>query len=136
MMIRSGWFPGAACVLALGLASVGCAYDYAPVCIDVRDRASFAPVAGAEVSVSNTRTLNPHPPKPAVGVTDLDGSVTLRVAVYNDIIVRITPTDGPAQVFSVPHPVLAGPTGWIRPVRTAGGRSPTLEARVSQGLTQ
>ncbi|RMH27514.1 MAG: hypothetical protein D6693_05205 [Planctomycetota bacterium] len=128
----------AAFIVCLAVASVfvGCAYDYAPVRVDVRDRATLAPVAGAEVRVSNTRTVNPYPPNAAYAVTDDAGAATLSVAVYNDLIVRVTPPGGFEHVFSVAHPAVAGAGAWTRPVRTAGARVPVIEIRLSPGLAQ
>lgn len=122
------------CLLAFLVA--GCTYDYAPVRVEVRDRASYAPVADAAVRIANTRTLNPKPPAAAQGVTDDAGAVTLEVAIYNNLIVRVTPPGEPTHVFSAEHPAFVGPSGWLRPIRTVGGRPPKIEIRLVLGRVQ
>ena len=109
----------------------GCAYSYSPIAVEVRSWASHEVEVGATVRISNTHVLNPSPPRPAQGVTDDSGRVVLDVGIYNDLVVRVTPTSGVEHIFSIDQPSLTGSTGWIRPVRTKGGGEPTIEARFS-----
>jgi hypothetical protein len=101
-------------VLAVGMTVLtGCAYEYVPLRVDVRERTSHEPVIGAEVTISNTHTINPKPPEPATGVTGEDGSVTLDVAIYNSLVIRIIPPGEPEHVFSAELPSLVDdPSGW------------------------
>ncbi len=101
-------------VVVLGFGGfVGCAYEYAPLRVDVRERTSHEPVVGAKVTISNTHTINPKPPEPVTGFTGKDGSVTLDVAIYNSLVIRIIPIDGPEHVFSAELPsVVDAPSNW------------------------
>ena len=120
-----------AAIGASALIGLGCQYNYAPVLVEVRDRASHEPVAGADVRIANTHTLNPNPPAPATGVTGEDGMLVLEVGLYNDLIIRVTPRGGVEHVFSSEHPALVGPSAWKRPIRTANAVAPTVEIRLS-----
>lgn len=129
-------------LVALGMIGVliaglpGCAYEYAPVRVDVRDRASHEPIAGAMVTISNTHTINPRPPEPVQGTTGEDGSVTLDVAIYNDLLLRVIGPTHLEHVFSAEHPVLVGPSRWFGPVKTKDGSTPTIEIRLRAPLSQ
>lgn len=120
-----------AMTFAAALVTAGCHYNYAPVLVEVRDRASHEPVAGAEVHINNTRTLNPDPPQSAVGATGPNGDVILMVGLYNDLVIRVTPPGGAAHVFSTEHPALVGPGPWMRPIRTVGAGAPIVEIRLA-----
>lgn len=97
----------------------------------MRVRATQEAVVGAAVRINNTHTLNPKPPVAAEGVTDDTGTVVLEVGLYNDLVIRVTPPDGPEHVYSSEHPAFVGPSPWLRPVRTAGAGAPTIEIRMS-----
>lgn len=122
-----------ALLTALGLQA--CNYTYSPVLVEVRDRASHEPVADADVRIANTRTLNPDPPAPAIGVTNTDGYVILDVGLYNNIVVRVTPLGGRTHVFSAEHPAYVGQGPWITPIRTEDASIPKIEIRLSPSTT-
>ncbi len=120
-----------ATLFLLTLILSGCKYEFAPMRVEVRDRASHERVPHAEVRASNTHTLNPNPPEPAIGFTDADGVVVLNVGLYNALVIRVTPPDGETHVFSAEHPAYIGASPWERPIRTVGGEAPSIEIRLS-----
>jgi len=113
------------------LALAGCQYDYAPVQVEVRNRATLDPVEGATVRVSNARTLNPTPPTPAEGTTDPEGTIRLRAALYNTLLVRISAPGHADHLFNAEHPAVVGDVGWITPRFNQQGGRGTLEARLA-----
>ncbi len=95
----------------------------------MRDRDTLRPVLGAQVTVSNT-TLNPAGPEKARGVTDAEGMVALRVAVYNRLLVRVE-ADGYAPIVATgDHPGVVGDTGWFGPTTDEEGGRAKLEVRL------
>ena len=98
--------------------------------VAVRDRDTLEPIEGATVGLSNTTTLNPARPESAAGVTDAEGSVTLRAAMYNRLVVRVE-KDGYASIIATgDHPAAFGDSGWFGPTVAEGGERARMEVRL------
>ena len=123
---------GALCAALLG----ACGYSYAPMTVQVRERLSERPVEGATVFIDYARTLNPAPPRTTEGVTDADGTVTLTAAIYNRLVITVTPP-GPAEtrhVFAADHPAAFGATNWINTFTDVRGDPARVVIRVMPAI--
>jgi hypothetical protein len=98
---------------AISLFLCACGYTYAPLTVEVRSRLNEDRVGGARVFIDYARTINPSPPRTAEGVTDDEGRVTLEAAIYNRLVVYVTPPEGTEHVFAADHPAAHGATNWI-----------------------
>ncbi|MGP1309468.1 MAG: hypothetical protein ACTS27_04645 [Phycisphaerales bacterium] len=107
-----------------------CGYSYAPVTVVVKERLTEERVEGARVFVDYARTINPAPPRTAEGVTDADGRVTLDAAIYNRLVVYVTPPDGFEHVFAADHPAAYGSSGWINTYTDRKGNPAKVVIRV------
>ena len=119
--------------LLLGLAALAlgaCGYTYAPLTVEVRQRLSEDRVEGARVFIDYARTINPAPPRTAEGITDKNGRVTLEAAIYNRLVVYITPPDGTEHVFAADHPSAHGATNWINTFTDRRGNPARVVIRV------
>jgi hypothetical protein len=131
-MVRMKLAPRNIPALLLAAFLSGC-YSYTPLTVAVRGRATHEPVEGATVSVRNTSLINPVKPERAEGVTDEAGEVTLDVAMYNDLIVRLSHPEHADHVWVGRHPYAAGSTTaerWLGPLVGEDGRRATLELMV------
>lgn len=121
-----------ACAPLLG----ACGYSYAPMTVQVRERLSERPVEGATVFIDYARTLNPAPPRTTRGVTDAEGTVTLTPAIYNRLVITVTPP-GPGEarhVFAADHPAAFGATGWINTYTDVRGDPARVVIRVMPAI--
>lgn len=129
-MNRRASFRRAALATAAASLAIGCTQPVSML-VMVRDRDSLQPLPDARVEVENTSLLNPFKPKGAEGETDERGEVSLSVAPYNRLLVRVTPRGGVASVVNADHPAQAGDTGWIgAKTDESGGRS-RIEVRLA-----
>lgn len=96
----------------------------------VRDRETLAPVEGAEVTIGNTSLINPARPEGATGTTDAEGEVTLEVATYNRLLIRVD-HEGYGSIVAVgDHPAVFGGGDWFGPTTDEDGRRARLEVRL------
>lgn len=107
-----------------------CGYTYAPLTVVVKERLTEERVEGARVFVDYARTINPSPPKTAEGVTDAEGRVTLDAAIYNRLVIYVTPAHGFEHVFAADHPAAYGATGWINTYTDRNGNPAKVVIRV------
>ena len=119
--------------VALGTISLllcACGYTYAPLTVEVRNRLNEDRVGGARVFIDYARTINPSPPRTAEGVTDDEGRVTLEAAIYNRLVVYVTPPEGTEHVFAADHPAAHGATNWINTFTDRRGNPARVVIRV------
>lgn len=123
----------ASAALTMIAAIAACSYDYAELTAHVRDRATGEPVADVQVKVSNTRTVNPVPPKSDDAETDSYGRARLDAALYNDLLLRVSTPNRSVYFFTAEHPALIGDTGWLSPTFTRDEKRPGLQLRLTPG---
>lgn len=129
--MRRATLPAAGAILASALLSA-CGYSYAPLTVEVRERLSERPVEGARVFIDYARTINPAPPTTAEGVTDSEGAVTLEAAMYNRLVVTVTPPGAGEvrHVFAADHPAAHGASPWINTFTDVRGGAARVVIRV------
>lgn len=120
-------------ILTFGVVSLAlsaCGYTYAPLTVEVRQRLNEDRVQGARVYIDYARTINPVPPRTAEGFTDENGRVTLEAAIYNRLVVYVTPQNGVEHVFAADHPAAHGATNWINTFTDRRGNAARVVIRM------